>query len=320
MKIRTILFLLVLFGTANFASAQIDDTVKIKPYFHEVNPFVEDNEGCLKCHGEQKFTIIDSIYERKITKKMYSELYVDRDDYYSSVHKSFSCTDCHSYDFFTYPHSIESRNEVQLVCLDCHGYDETFAQYHFEEIEMEFEESIHNMDEFTCWKCHNPHSYKAFMRNAEDISDAILYDNNMCLQCHADFSRFMQLTNRSEINILEKHDWLPNQSAHFATVRCIECHTELNDTILIAHKILPKKDAVRDCAECHSKNSRLLHSLYKFQSVEMRKLGFVNGVIRNNAFVIGANHNIFLNWLSFIILGCTLFGILVHTVIRIIKK
>lgn len=318
MKIRTtILLLLVLFGTTNYMSAQMEDTLKIKPYFHEVNPFVEDNEGCLKCHGEQKFTIVDSMYERKITKKMYAELFVDRDDYYSSVHKSFSCTDCHSYDFYTFPHIMEARTEAQLVCMDCHGYDETFAKYHFEEIEVEFGESIHNMEEFTCWKCHDPHSYKAFVRNAEDLEEAILYDNNMCLKCHADYKEFVVLTEKDELNIVDLHDWLPNQASHFANVRCIECHTEINDSILVAHKILPKEKAVKNCTECHSKDSRLVHSLYKFDVQEGRKAGFVNSMMINNSYVIGANQNVALNRLSLLIFGLTLLVILFHTYLRI---
>lgn len=317
MKIHTAVFLLVLFGSTSLISAQEEDTLKIKPYFHEVNPFVEDNEGCLKCHGEMKFAIIDSMYERTITKKMYAELYIDRDNYYSSVHKSFSCTDCHSYDFFSYPHKLEARTEQQLVCMDCHGYDETFAKYHFEEIEMEFTESIHNMEEFTCWKCHDPHSYKAFMRNAEDLEEAVLYDNNMCLKCHADYKEFIVLTERDELNIVDLHDWLPNQASHFAKVRCIECHTEINDSILVSHKILPKKNAIQNCTECHSQNSRLVHSLYKFDVQEGRKAGFVNSMMINNSYVIGANQNIALNRLSLLIFAGTLLVILFHTFLRI---
>lgn len=320
MKIQPVFLLLIFVGTVSAAYAQEEvDTLKIKPYYHEVNFFVEDNEGCLKCHGEQKYSIIDSMMERSITKKMYSELYIDRDDYYGSVHKSFSCTDCHSYDFYTYPHSYEARTEAQLVCMDCHGYDESFAQYQFEGIEMEFTESIHNMEEFTCWKCHNPHSYQTFMRETDDFREAIVHSNNMCLKCHSDYDEFVLYSERDEVNILDKHDWLPNQPAHFASMRCIECHTEINDSIFIAHKILSSESAVKNCAECHSQDSRLMHTLYKFQSVEERQAGLINGVILKNSFVIGANQNVFLNWLSFIILGCTLLGILVHTIMRIIK-
>ncbi len=155
------------------------------------------------------------------------------------------------------------------------------------------------------------------MRNAEDIEEAILYDNNICLHCHADFKEFMVLTERDEINIIDRHDWLPNQASHFANVRCIECHTAINDSILIAHKILPKEKAVKNCTECHSKDSRLMHSLYKFESKEQRKAGFMNGIIINNSYVIGANQNILLNRLSLLVFAGAILVIGFHTFLRI---
>jgi len=312
--------LLLLLTVSLAISAQSPDTTKLKPSYFEVNPFVAENEECLKCHGEMKYTLQDTLLGRKIHEHMCPDRIIDRDNYYTAVHKSFSCTDCHTTEFSTFPHSLDSRLEQNYLCLDCHGYDETYAQYHFEAIEEEFTQSIHNIEEFTCWKCHDPHSYRAFMRNADDIEEAILYDNNMCLECHANFRRFMVLTDRVKINVIESHDWLPNQTAHFAHVRCIECHTEINDSILIAHKILPKTEAVKRWAECHSTDSRLMHTLYKFQSQEDRKAGFVNGVIVNNSFVIGANQNPFLNKLSVVILGLTLLVILFHIALRITKQ
>lgn len=320
MKTPTIFFLTLMLAVATNLSAQPDDTIKLKPSYFEVNDYVEDNEACLKCHGEVKFIIEDPNTGRSKHERMYTERAIDRDAFYSSVHRTFACNDCHSYDYSTFPHSIETRVEEQLVCMDCHGYDETFAKYHFESIEVEFQESIHNMDEFTCWKCHDPHSYRAFMRNADDLEEAILYDNNMCLKCHADFDRFTLLTDREEIVVVESHDWLPNQAAHFRKVRCIECHTEINDTILIAHKIVPKAEAVQNCTECHSKDSRLMHTLYKFESLEQRKGGFVNGIMINNSYVIGANQNVLLNRLSLLVFGMTLLVIAFHTYLRIKKQ
>lgn len=316
MKILASTCILILLVTAEMLAAPQADTLKLKPFYFEVNAFVEDNEGCLKCHGEQKFTLEDA-FGRTVTEHICADRYIDRDKYYNAQHKSFSCTDCHSYDFYEFPHSLESRTEERMLCMDCHGYDETFSHYHFEEIETEVGESIHNIEEFNCWKCHNPHEYKAFMRNAEDLEEAILFDNNMCLQCHADFTQFMVLTDRAEINILDKHDWLPNQASHFASVRCIECHTEVNDSILIAHKILPKENAVRNCTECHSKDSRLMHTLYKFESQEGRKAGFMNGIMINNSYVIGANQNVLLNRLSLLIFGATFLVICFHSFLRI---
>jgi len=319
MNTSTIVFSLTLLAVALTLSAQTGDTTKLKPSYYEVNDYVEDNEGCLKCHGEQKFTLEDG-NGRIVTKQMYRDRYVDRDMYYTSVHKAFSCTDCHSYDLFEFPHPLDTRFEEKLLCMDCHGYDESFAQYHFEDIEIEFSESTHNMEDFTCWKCHNPHSYRAFMRNADDIEEAVLYDNEICLSCHSNFLKFMLLTDREEINVVESHDWLPNQVAHFRSVRCIECHTEISDSILIAHKILPKAEAVQSCTECHSRDSRLMHTLYKFQIKEERKVGFANGIILNDAYVIGANQNVLLNRLSLLIFALTFLVILFHTVLRIRKS
>jgi DNA-directed RNA polymerase subunit RPC12/RpoP len=157
------------------------------------------------------------------------------------------------------------------------------------------------------------------MRNTEDLEEAILYDNNMCLRCHANFDRFTLLTEREEIVVVESHDWLPNQAAHFKNVRCIECHTQVNDSILIAHKILAKTEAVKNCTECHSKDSRLMHTLYKFESLEQRKGGFVNGIMINNSYVIGANQNVWLNRLSWLVFGMTLLVIAFHSYLRIKK-
>jgi predicted CXXCH cytochrome family protein len=317
MKTPTRFFSLLLLAAASTLFAQPEDTLKLKPSYFEVNDYVEDNEACFTCHGEIKFILEDEVTGRTATKRMGPCKIVDRDLYYTSVHSSFSCLDCHDYEFTTFPHSMDSRFEENFLCMDCHGYDETYAQYHFETIETEFFESIHYMEDFTCWSCHDPHSYKAFMRNADDLEEAIMFDNNMCLRCHADFDRFSQKTDREEIVVVESHDWLPNQTAHFAKVRCIECHTEINDSILIAHKILPKENSVQRCTECHSKDTRLMHTLYKFQSLEERKGGFLNGIILNNSYVIGANQNVLLNRISFLVFGMTLLVIAFHTYLRI---
>lgn len=319
MRTSTLITLGLLMVVAMTINAQSAESQKLNPTYYEVNDYVDENENCLRCHGEPKYILEDESLSRTVTEHMCPDRIIDRDAFYSGVHKAFSCADCHSFEFETFPHSVEARLTEMLLCMDCHGYDETFAQYHFEEIEVEVSESIHNMDEFTCWKCHDPHSYRAFMRNSDDIEEAVLYDNNMCLSCHADFDRFMLLTDRDEINVVESHSWLPNQVSHFRSVRCIECHSEINDSILIAHKILPKSKAVENCTECHSRDSRLMHTLYKFQIQEGRKAGFANGIIINNAYVIGANQNIWLNRLSVLVFALTFLVILFHSILRFIK-
>jgi predicted CXXCH cytochrome family protein len=292
------------------------DTLKITNF-----PFGEQNEYCLKCHGNEHYFLTDTVANTKEKRIMCSNYMINRGAFYQSNHKNFACTDCHSEEFKNFPHKVESRMEAKYNCIDCHGGDENFAKYHFEEIQSEYDKSTHAAIEgFTCWKCHNPHSYKITARNSNAILSTIQYDNNICLECHADFQNFSMLTDRKEIDIVKNHGWLPNQVAHFASVRCIECHTRINDTVLVSHELLPKKFAVRKCTECHSSDSRLMTTLYKFQRKEQRKTGFVNGIIINESYVIAANRNVYLNILSLVILGLVVLIISVHVFFRIIKS
>jgi predicted CXXCH cytochrome family protein len=288
-----------------------------------VSPFDADNQRCFKCHGQERYEYTNETLGRQVKALMCSERIIRRDEFYKSNHKSFSCTDCHSNEYLKFPHSGELRMEQKYNCIDCHGGDEKFAQFHFEEIEAEYKQSTHfKMEEegFSCWKCHNPHTYKITVRNSKNLKETIAYDNAICLNCHSDFNRFQLLTDKAEINIIQKHDWLPNQAAHFANVRCIECHTKINNDIPVSHLIKPKEEAVKHCNECHSQNSILMASLYKFESKEQRRDGFFNGIILNASYVIGANRNGYLNLFSLIIFVAVIVIICVHIFFRIRKS
>ena len=286
-----------------------------------VSPFRDQNERCFKCHGQSKYEYSNENLGLTVKALMCSERIVDRNQFYSSNHKSFSCTDCHSEGYAEFPHPGELRMEQKFNCLDCHGGDPAYEKYQFEEIDSEYRQSTHfklEKEGFSCWKCHNPHYYKLNIRDNKNISEAVIYDNNLCLNCHANFKNFQLLTDAMEINIVREHNWLPNQSSHFKSVRCIECHAKANDTLLVAHLIKPKEEAVRGCNECHSKNSILMSSLYKHLSKEERKSnGFVNAVMLNQSYVIGANRNEYLNLISLIIFGMVLLAIAVHIIFRI---
>ncbi|MFN8240864.1 MAG: cytochrome c3 family protein [Bacteroidales bacterium] len=289
-----------------------------------VSPYAEDNERCLKCHGQSVYPYRNEQLGKDLKATMSAERIVKREKFYSSNHKSFSCTDCHSESYTTWPHAGELRMEQKLMCLDCHGGDETYAKYHFEEIESEYKQSTHFKMEgegFSCWKCHDPHGYSTILRHSDDIRQTVMESNTICLNCHGNFEKFRLLTEKTESNLIGKHDWLPNQEAHFKTVRCIECHAAANDSLLVSHRIKPKEEAVRLCNECHSQNSILMSSLYKYRSRELRENnGFLNAVMLNESYVIGANRNEYLNLVSFIVFGLVVAAIAFHVVLRILKK
>jgi Zn finger protein HypA/HybF involved in hydrogenase expression len=288
-----------------------------------ISPYAKENELCFKCHGQNKYAYTNENLGREVKALMFSERIIDRNKFYQSNHKNFKCTDCHSENYIKFPHAGELRMDQMYNCIDCHGGDEKFAKFKFEEIEAEYQKSVHfKMEDegFTCWECHGPHDYKISARNSSNMKETILYDNNICLNCHSNYDRFQLLSDQKEVSLIKKHDWLPNQEAHIKNVRCIECHAAGNDTLLVSHLILPREKAVRKCNECHSKNSLLMASLYKFESKEQRRDGFFNGVILNESYVIGANRNQYLNILSLVIFGLIILIIAWHTYFRILKK
>jgi len=321
----TLLFITVLFTAVLYAQTEPADSTDPLAAFREVNDYVDDNEACFKCHAEAKYKLTDKFFGNTVTEKMCPDKILLRDQYYSMVHKSFACTDCHSDQFSEFPHPLELRTEEVYTCLDCHGYDDNYAQYHFEEIDEEVASSVHsnmNMEEFTCWKCHDPHSYRTFIRSNEGtLAEAIEYNNDICLSCHSDYSKYMLLTDDPQPDMLASHEWLPNQEEHFKSVRCIECHTQINDSVLVAHLVMPKTDAVKNCTNCHSQNSILMASLYKYRARESRtRLGFINGVILNDAYVIGATRNQYMGWAGVALFLLTLAGLAAHLIGRIIFK
>lgn len=288
-------------------------------------PNAEGNQKCFQCHGQSKYTYENTEQSRMVNERMYTELIISPNDFYVSNHRSFKCTDCHSEEYGAFPHAGILRMEYKYTCLDCHEGDESYSKYHFEEIDAEFQESVHSekhSDEFTCWMCHDPHTYKINARTNENIRETIVYDNTICLDCHSDFRRFQLLTDRERPNLIKSHDWLPNQELHIASVRCIECHSEkLSDSTLIAHKMLPKEMAVRKCKECHSTKPELLASLYKYEAKKVRsKDGFFRGITTSDSVVIGASRNQTLNIISLILFAGVIAGIAFHAFLRIIKK
>lgn len=282
------------------------------------------NDHCLNCHAHNYFNYENTVEKKQVKHKMEPGMKIDTILFYQSNHKNFKCTDCHSEDFGVWPHAAEVRMEAKMNCIDCHGGDEQYAKFQFEKIEQEFALSTHatkHSEEFNCWSCHEPHTYKINARNDSIITDIITYDNNICLSCHNNINKYELISDTIKSNIISRHDWLPNQARHFLHVRCIECHAHVQDSLLVAHNVQPKEKAVQLCQECHSKNSILMNSLYQYQlKTKATGYGFDNEVILNSSYVIGANRNIYLNKISITVFLLTLAGIFIHTILRILIK
>jgi len=279
---------------------------------------------CLKCHSQQTYSYFNE-YTDKQEKRLMNPYYIlDTIAMSTGVHNVFDCTDCHSYEYTNWPHDANLKLEPMMTCLDCHGGDESFASYQFEKIDEEVKKSIHYQvygDNFTCSKCHSQHTYRPVARRSDNVLDIVDYSNKMCLSCHNDMKRYELVASHENPKLVEVHSWLPNQELHFSHVRCIECHTEVVDSLNVSHNIMSKDKALKNCVECHTSDSRLKASLYKYQNLQARtESGKVNTVLANESYVIGTHQVPFLKWLSILIFIATLAGIVTHLVFRIIIK
>ena len=275
------------------------------------------NRYCLNCHANAFYLLLNNENGKVYKKMMCTNCLIDTSDFARCNHRKFQCISCHSDGFKIFPHSEKSRFEEIASCIECHSGDSVAVVYKFDLIEADYEKSVHatkHAENFSCWMCHDAHTYKVKATTIE-------YDNSICLSCHANTRRYNLILDKHNPNIIQKHDWLPNQRIHFQNVRCIECHARVNDSILVAHNIQPKSKAVKRCVECHSTNSLLRQTLYKYQSKEqISNNGFFNAVILNKSYVIGANRNYFLNVVSVVIFVIILLGIAIHIYLRTSKK
>jgi len=280
----------------------------------------ENNQSCERCHTRE--TLIDNGKTIYLSRSKI----IDTTLYYESIHGGFSCLDCHAEEYDSFPHAIKVKDESIYSCLDCHEGNKKTADFHFEKISEEYSKSVHakkQKDMFSCWKCHNPHSYVTSM----DISDSIgitamvKEHNLMCLACHGDKNKLQSAYGREMEEIMQHHDWLPNQKAHFMHVRCLDCHALIPDSVRVSHVIMPSSQAIRNCYECHSKDTRLQNTLYKYhQAVAKNSFGFMNSQILENSYVMGANRNIYLNIISIVVFALVIIGILIHAFLRILKN
>ncbi len=308
MRILLLIILVMSFGSLTQVKAQYYDDPK--------------EHQCLKCHSNTSYSFHNELMDRE-EKRMMNPYYVlDTVAMRTGVHQVFDCTDCHSFEYSTYPHQANLKLEPMASCLDCHGGDEAFASYQFERIDEEVQKSVHYQaygESFSCSKCHDQHTYRPIARNADNVKEIVKYSNDMCLTCHANMQRYEMVAGREKPELVQVHSWLPNQELHFQNVRCIECHTQVTDSLMVSHDILPKSQATRSCQECHSGNSKLKASLYKYENLQNRGGGAFGNIISNDSYIIGTHQVPLLQKLSYLILALVFVVVFIHLTFRILK-
>ncbi len=226
---------------------------------------------------------------------------VDQQKFKASVHGGLECNACHGEAFQSQPHKLPAKKEKQ-DCTSCHP--DNSGPYPIARIDHEVKASIHarKVDEnFSCANCHKPHEFRP-LGKMKSLADAVSTGNDSCLGCH----------NKEELS--PKHTWIPMWEMHTRAARCVDCHTPGKEETI--HLVLSKASAQRDCVECHSKDSLLLKKLYNHMAKQDRSSGFVNAVILNSTYMIGATKHEGLDRASLIVFTCTIAGIAAHALLR----
>jgi hypothetical protein len=235
--------------------------------------------------------------------------------YKDAIHGSFKCVECHSEGYSTTPHPIDLKFEPMQACTDCHGGRKKFARYHLDSIVAEYDKSVHAKamtNTFTCWKCHNAHTYVNAFSDQTDLKAAITISNESCLNCHNNAVNYNRVSDKKPTNLLASHQWLIHPELHMQNIRCVDCHAKLNSTTFTPHEILPASKAVRDCSACHSEKSMLSLSLFRTKKGNESLLNFTNNKALEYAFIMGANRSIVLNYISTILFILVLLTIFTH--------
>jgi hypothetical protein len=241
-----------------------------------------------------------------------ASVYVDAVGLARSEHRGMVCVDCHPKSFAQYPHPAARR----AYCPDCHVVDEARQDgVRFAEIASDFGHSVHNQknDSFRCIHCHDAHTFQLSTTRVR-----VFDHNKVCLRCHASAELFRRFAKEDPPDLDVAHDWLPNRDLHWSRVRCVDCHTGYGAP-LGSHLILARSFAVKKCEACHDAHPRQLLRLYgRMRARERRELGFLNAMIVNDSYVIGATRNRTLDFWALLIMGGSLGGVSGHGALRVL--
>ena len=105
------------------------------------------------------------------------------------------------------------------------------------------------------------------------------------------------------------HEWLNEEYLHLSKVDCQTCHS------------LALESAVRDCGQCHSKNSILVTEADTASECSLKNWSFTNKELtEEGGYVVGSNRIPALDVIGILLIIVTLAGCAVHGALRFITR
>ncbi len=306
LAVRLCLCLVALGATADRSDAAISEPGG-EALDSRLSATAADRHACLRCHA------MPTLAYRNPEDGKILDLSIDREGLAHSVHGELACIDCHRRSYRRYPHP-DRPAPGDLDCIGCHEDDDRNLSRGWVDIDAEFKRSVHAVSDapeaagFSCHSCHDPHRFRP-AEVGEPIVQIVRNHNGVCLSCHEELAAPFGTS----------HDWLPHRDAHWASVRCVDCHTPVAD--FANHEVLPAEKSEKNCVSCHSANPQLLARLYHFQSEEdIARSGLLAKAVFNEAYVVGMSKSPTLDRLSLVIMGLTVLLLAAHGVGRYLAR
>jgi predicted CXXCH cytochrome family protein len=230
------------------------------------------------------------------------------------------CVDCHGGHNLHKSEMLEPKNhkfKIPNICSKCHVA-----------VSAEYKSSIHgisllkkDMDTPGCTYCHGEHVAKPLPDVPESVFQEtgikrdVVNKNKMiyCISCHSN-DTLMKKNGRK--TIAQAHDWMQFKEKHWEVLRCVDCHSS-SDAHTLSHNILPKSKTLRNCQDCHEKNSMMMTMQYKQKKIlSSEQNGFFGGIIKGSTYSSGATRNVFLEIVVYVVFGLTLLAAIIHILLR----
>lgn len=198
--------------------------------------------GCFMCHSAKGLSKISG-------EGVKESLYINEDEYKSSVHGKRPCTDCHS-DIKIVPHQ---KGLEKVDCAKCHNKENVVGAPKFSPSDI-YQDSVHGKalkvgikDVPVCNDCHGMHN----IRKTTDPKSSIYHLNipKTCAKCHADMKIVEKYHIPKKMAFAEYESSVHGKAIEdkglTVSAVCTDCHGVHN-----IH-ILTKPEIPKTCSKCH---------------------------------------------------------------------
>jgi hypothetical protein len=205
-------------------------------------PTRDEVQLCLMCHQDKGLT-------KKLENKERLSLYIDGNQFMTSVHRKVKCTGCHNdISMDTHPRvkTINSRKEYSAQmyrkCRICHT-DQQLSK-----------NPLHSqlMARASCAECHGSHYIKGV--KAEKVA---VQENIYCISCHRN-QLFLTMKNGESLSLYIDQSMVGN-SVH-GKLKCTECHAGFSKTVHPVRSFNSRRDysilTADACRKCHAEVSK----------------------------------------------------------------